>query len=118
MESKLTLSNVTLIILAIFTSVLLLSSKVYYWDVIDLFALPFDESPDLLVNENFSNFELQTYLIYYEIIQYVNIVKEELLDSYVTLFGYDIYKLFFVLFGSTFLLKKLGNQGVRLLESL
>ena len=104
MESKFTLSNVTLTILAIIIITILISTKLFYWEVIDLFALPFSEVLSFHGVENLSGHKLWIYILYTELVQFINAAKSGLLDASITSFGYSIYKPFLLLFGAIFLL--------------
>lgn len=99
MHTKFTLSNIALLFITASVCVLLVLSKIYYWQTIDIFALPFNDGEDLESLLQQSDIELIASAGYFEFIMYLDTVKSHLLDTIISLFGFEINALFIALFG-------------------
>lgn len=105
MFTKYTPALVLLTLFAVIVSTLLVLSKIYYWQVIDFFTLPFYEIPDLEhINSSFSlatmySVTMQYLNIMYSVLmQYLDLVKSQVLNTFIDVFGYDINAPFLVVF--------------------
>lgn len=94
MYKQYTSANLTLIFISVIVSAFLIISNIYYWEVVDFFALPFYEAPkyhDAKLHNNF-------YYFYSAVIQQIDTIKANTLDMLVTVFGYEIDSPFKALF--------------------
>lgn len=98
MYTKFTLTNATLIFIAVIISLLFVTSKIYYWYAVDFFALPFYFIPDS--SELINSYGLVA--ISYGLVAIVDVLKANLLETVIAAYDYDISIIFIAVFLITF----------------
>ena len=106
MHTKYTPTIFILIIISVIACTLLVFSRIYYWQVIDFFALPFFETSDLdYINVPYYGYievSLTFEHMYSVVMQHLNSLRSQVLDIFINVFSYDINAPFIALVAVVF----------------